>query len=535
MIVNDIKNRKLKVYKEKFSILRPLLYGNDGRCIAEIKPYLQPFEEKLAIRELQVLIGEKEKVDFDGSYALFHHNDFDFLLDKLTYWQRVGIEILYPTFQVLREQSQSGFANIDKSNSLHKARRLRFGSHNIHEYRGKFFPQLVRSLLNISALPQDALVLDPMCGSGTTIVESTAQGFSGIGIDLNPLSVLISEAKYSLEQSDLNNLLALKEEFYSIINSKYIEKCIWNSNDLKYLNHWFNSECLCEISSLILAIKESKHDLNNVLLVCLSNIIREISFQKNTDLRVRKEIKKYEKGMAKLLLIKEFDILFDKNIAYKKLNQNLLGEAKIFNHDSRSLTDLNELKKRKADVLITSPPYATALPYLDTDRLSLICLGLTERNFHSKLESKMIGTREISEKKRVSDWKFYLENREELPLSITKLIDYIASINHNSNVGFRRKNLPTLLANYFFGMQESMKSVRNVLKMNAKAYYIVGNNSTFLDGNKFIINTPNLLFDLAESVGWKKSNISNMELLHSRDIFRKNRGSEECLLELINQ
>ena len=63
--------------------------------------------------------------------------------------------------------------------------------------------------------------------------------------------------------------------------------------------------------------------------------------------------------------------------------------------------------RRSVDVVITSPPYATALPYLDADRLSLIILGLLPRREYSSKESEMIGSREITERKRADIWATY--------------------------------------------------------------------------------------------------------------------------------
>ena len=73
-----------------------------------------------------------------------------------------------------------------------------------------------------------------------------------------------------------------------------------------------------------------------------------------------------------------------------------------------------------------------------------------------------------------------------------------------------------------------------MVKEGAKAYYIVGNNSTNLNGEKFEINTPELLFDLGEAAGWTKKSLSSMELISSRDMFRANRGSSEAILEFEN-
>ena len=69
---------------------------------------------------------------------------------------------------------------------LPNRRCLRYGTHGIHEYRGKFFPQLVRALLNIAGVYENKIVADPMSGSGTAIVEAVLGGCHGLGLDINP-------------------------------------------------------------------------------------------------------------------------------------------------------------------------------------------------------------------------------------------------------------------------------------------------------------------------------------------------------------
>jgi len=47
------------------------------------------------------------------------------------------------------------------------------------------------------------------------------------------------------------------------------------------------------------------------------------------------------------------------------------------------------------DIARTSPPYATALPYIDTSRLSLVWLKLTPPSKIKDLEYRLLGSREI--------------------------------------------------------------------------------------------------------------------------------------------
>ncbi len=54
---------------------------------------------------------------------------------------------------------------------------------------------MVRGLINFCNLEKDATLLDPFCGSGTTIVEANLLGFKSIGIDINPIAYLTTKVK----------------------------------------------------------------------------------------------------------------------------------------------------------------------------------------------------------------------------------------------------------------------------------------------------------------------------------------------------
>lgn len=68
------------------------------------------------------------------------------------------------------------------------------GTHGLHPYPAKFIPHIPRALIAKYARP-GLPVLDPMCGSGTTLVEAAARGHPALGVDINPVAVLVSRAK----------------------------------------------------------------------------------------------------------------------------------------------------------------------------------------------------------------------------------------------------------------------------------------------------------------------------------------------------
>ena len=152
--------------------------------ILRMKPYIQPFERLLAVQELESLIGtDSAMLRPEHDYAIRGEAALE-AARSLAYWEAIGEEY---TPQVRREAAsviaRNGVAlselpflqpsQIDAK--APRSRCLRYGPHGIHEYRGKFFPQLVKALINISGV-RDGTVLDPMCGSGTTLVEAAAAG-----------------------------------------------------------------------------------------------------------------------------------------------------------------------------------------------------------------------------------------------------------------------------------------------------------------------------------------------------------------------
>ena len=75
--------------------------------------------------------------------------------------------------------------------------------HRLHPYKGKFIPQLVEYFLDchtdefkheVYFHPGD-IVLDPFCGSGTTLVQASELGLHALGVDISEFNILVSNTK----------------------------------------------------------------------------------------------------------------------------------------------------------------------------------------------------------------------------------------------------------------------------------------------------------------------------------------------------
>ncbi|MFA4839483.1 MAG: DNA methyltransferase [Candidatus Neomarinimicrobiota bacterium] len=94
--------------------------------------------------------------------------------------------------------------------------------HRLHPYKGKFIPQLVEYFLDdhTDEFKMDVffhkgdIILDPFCGSGTTLVQSNELEMHAIGIDISAFNALISNVK--IKRCDL---IVLREEIAKITRS----------------------------------------------------------------------------------------------------------------------------------------------------------------------------------------------------------------------------------------------------------------------------------------------------------------------------
>ena len=438
-----------------------------------IKEFIQPFERQLALQELHALTGASV-VPIDGddvtaaTFSIARTSDADELRGALAYWRSVGSGTDGLTVQLRSEATSLVARNGAPVEELPKIARslvpsklpnkrcLRYATHGLHEYRGKFFPQLVRALINVARLPKDAIVLDPMCGSGTSLVEARLSGRRCYGLDINPLSAFISDVKCAALTLRASALVGayntLREELDAPARRDLGRSACLSKDDRVYLGRWFASKTLVELDQVESAIRcLPTKPLRNFYQVCLSNILRSVSWQKNDDLRVRREVIGLAAGETIARFLAEA-LRSTKTVAAFLAEHGPVGAHGhvVRKADARRAAAVLPKLVGKVNAVITSPPYATALPYIDTDRLNLIYLELLPRDSHRVLDMMMIGNREVTKRGRSDYWEFYEANKVLLPRPTQALIERIDRLNKEGSVGFRRRNLSALLSRYFF-------------------------------------------------------------------------------------
>lgn len=238
---------------------------------------------------------------------------------------------------------------------------LTAGTHKFHRYPGKFIPHIPRWALKRYAEP-GAKILDPFCGSGTTLVEAMIAGFDVTGIDVDPIARLVSSVKTTrISEMKISELL---EDVTRELKSRKIAQF---RPTIETLNHWFTPDAVTQLGIVrdVIDLHKTKPEEYNFLLICFASIIRRAS---NADNQTQKTYVSHTKPKTPEPAIP----LFLKAIGeYGRRVTELPDEgsagqvAILGNVDARNFAEYFSQKQEKLfDLVITSPPYLNSVDYV---------------------------------------------------------------------------------------------------------------------------------------------------------------------------
>lgn len=482
------------------------------------------YEKHFAFREIQSLLRPKQLKEVNDKIIVSGLTNFE-NINKLVYFSHAEIEKeIFPT-------QQFHFENGSGTTIRHKRQNTRYSVHGLHEYKGKFNPQVVRSLFNIYDVKSGSKVLDPFCGSGTSIVEAAHDNISAYGTDINPLAVFIANAKIACLNISANQIIQGKKALLDRHNRIKKNLELENNSRIQYLKNWFPLEVLIDIEALRLAALEIGNPLCKVLLVIISNLLRDYSLQEPSDLRIRRRFSPF----PEVPLIEQLMLSIDSFVSNLKEFQstfNLLkSDNQAFNVDIKHSAQLDEFKEGNSfDFAITSPPYATALPYIDTQRLSLVWLNLITASQIKTLESDLIGSRDFKTKVEQQKWVHHLQsNKQNLSIEVHLFcLELFKKLKPEE--GFRKRALPALLYRYFHDMGLAFKEVHRLLKPSKYFCLIVGHNHTMIGGSRTDIDTPKLLSYIGKQAGFNLHEIIELDAYQRYGLNSSNAVQKESLI-----
>lgn len=290
----------------------------------------------------------------------------------------------------------SDFSSVyDLVSNLDKIKDKNYLTHNIHPYPAKFIPQLPNFIIKKYSNCGDT-VLDPFCGSGTALLESILMGRNAVGVDINPIALLISKIKTCvLSNLDIRSL--------GLVAQKLIEPQLKIKRDPGYLSdsnieelipdflnrdHWFQKNMQMELAFIKNCIKnDSETELaKEYLLLCLSAVIVKASNQES-DTRWRA----VDKNLPDCFAITSFLKILKENIQKTFLLEDSLSRIEVKSNVFQ--IEVSELQKKiensSIDLVVTSPPYLNSYDYYLYHKLRMFWLGYD----HKSVQKAEIGSR----------------------------------------------------------------------------------------------------------------------------------------------
>ena len=501
-------------------------------------PYkLWPYEAALRNREVEAVLGIKPQGKDGQLFSLTVDPYTVTKARKLVFTHGVGLSALEaePTWQAIIE---NGFLH-----QLSARKDPKYVTHGLHPYKGKFYPQLAKGLINLSGLRPGGKIFDPFCGSGTTLLEGYLNGFQTFGCDFHPLAAKIAKAK--VEILDVNPDVVreavgtLVKRIEQAPNRLPEEREQLYEHCLDEIDRWFPTPVTYKLNWLLRSIRTvSEGVIRDFLEVVLSSIIREVSQQEPDDLRIRKRKKPIQDGNVFGLYLDALDVQYERIERFwsvRGYSPSKFKPCKIVEGDSRKASTLDQLglKDSSIDLILTSPPYATALPYIDTDRLSLLVLFGMDASSRRPIEQDLVGSREITTVERRQLEDSLADQTAGLPRI---LVDYLKDLHRRvskASVGFRRKNMPSLLLRFFRDMGVILENCARVLRPRGEAMIVIGDNRTRVDGDYERIATTDFLKDIALARGFKVIEKIDISVTTENLLHIKNAITENVVLRLM--
>lgn len=316
-------------------------------------------------------------------------------------------------------------------------------------------------------------MLDPMAGSGTTLVTAKLRGHEAIGYDRDPLAVLIARSWLTNIKSEETESKASELVFRARLRARGIALSnayprATDDETKAFVRYWFDSTNRIQLAALSESISRL-HDpsLRNLMWCAFSRLIitknRGVSLA--MDVSHSRPHRSYDKAPVKV-----FDYF------ERAVKQIVKASPFSDTNATQSAASVNLADARKlpigdgsVDVVITSPPYLNAIDYIRGHKFSLVWMGHSIKELRS-IRSTNVGTETIG-RPNVGD------ETTELIMSLMCRVDQLT----NRHVGMLRQ--------YVRDMRLVLLETKRVLRTGGKAVFVVGNcnlRDTFIQNSKCI-------------------------------------------------
>ena len=339
-------------------------------------------------------------------------------------------------------------------------RRNNHAGHDFHAFPAKFPPQLPRLFIEALTGPGE-VVLDPMAGSGTTLLEAMAAGRRAIGFDIDPLALRLCKIKSmpldAVEVLRAGHAVVRGAEALLARQRSGLQAEIERRFDPEtraFINYWFAPETQLELMALLLSIEQvSDRRLRDYLELAFSAVI----ITKSGGVSLARDLAHTRPhrmaGKSPRPAIPEFARRLQKNARSLPHIATTPGQVAVCATNAEAMP----LKDNSVDLLVTSPPYATnAIDYMRAHKFSLVWLGHPIEEL-SALRRRYIGAESIMGQQLLP-----------LPPGSAAIVARLMELDRKKGLALHR---------YYSEMRRVLNSALRAIKPGRAAIFVVGSST----------------------------------------------------------
>jgi DNA modification methylase len=340
----------------------------------------------------------------------------------------------------------------------------------VHPFPARMAPGIALDI--VSKSKRSLRVLDPMMGSGTVIALARASGHRVLGVDIDPLAVLISKVWTTpidcfAARGRAVAVLRRARRAFGVLPLSKAYPVRADRETRKFIRYWFDGYVRRQMTALATSIKRVRDEnVRNMLWCAFSRLIitKQAGVSLAKDLAHSRPHRSFE-----LAPIKPFDnfLAAVDRVLENCIPHNVRGRGRAPNiqiGDARRL----KIRDNSIDLVLTSPPYLNAIDYIRCSKFSLFWMGCSAvdlRNIRGRSVGSEVGGYNAT-------------------LCATQIIK-----NLNLNAHLSRRHT-AVLARFVEDMTKALEEVSRVLVPGGRAIYVIGENTirgVYIRNSKLIV------------------------------------------------
>ncbi len=378
---------------------------------------------------------------------------------------------------------------------LNQLREKDQAAHRWYRFVLSFPPHLVQDYVGKFGLDERHCLLDPFCGTGTTVVEAKKLGIPSLGLEANPMAHFAGAVKldWPPNPADLwqtaqtvadTTTHQLQHEGESLRSLSAEQQTVILANSISPL----------PLHKTLVLLEQIEHSCPSIYRAHLRLALAKAVVTSISNLRFGPEV-----GVGKAKLDAPVVDAWLNEVALMAEDLSQLQTlapvpATIHHADARQL--LSVIAPNSIDAVITSPPYPNEKDYTRTTRLESVLLGFIQNKADlRRLKENLIrsNTRNVFKADQDDQW---VANHADIQRIAATIEERRLTLGKTS--GFERLYSRAVKL-YFGGMAKHLADLRQVLRPGAQLAYVVGDQKSYL---QVMIRTGELLGDIAQGLGY---------------------------------